>query len=64
MVKTWGTAEGDDFTCPHEGCGARYKVELHRVPVKDEDSATCMKCRKVMKSWRSTTFPSFTLITE
>ncbi|CAN5370472.1 hypothetical protein BH09PSE1_BH09PSE1_17630 [soil metagenome] len=59
MVQTWGTADRADFTCPHDGCGARYSVKVHRIPLKDRDSATCDKCRKVMKEWNSTTYPEF-----
>lgn len=62
MVQVWGVGEGPDFTCPTEGCGARYKVTIHRFPMREHDKAHCQKCGEVMKEWNSTESPSFTLI--
>lgn len=62
MVQTWRTADAGEFVCPHDGCGARYKVRVFRLPAKDRDSASCRKCGKVMSEWNDTEVPSYTLI--
>jgi transcription elongation factor Elf1 len=59
MVQTWKEGPGDDFACPH--CGAVYAVTIRRYPMHDSDSATCDECGETMKSWNSTSVPSFTL---
>jgi len=50
---------GEDFTCPH--CGSVYETELHRLPARDSDSATCQVCEKEMDSWSSTAVPLYKL---
>ena len=54
-----GNRTGEDFICPH--CGAVYEVEYTRYPLRDSDSATCTKCKQVMKTWNDTMAPSFQL---
>jgi len=59
MVKTWTSADSDDFTCRH--CGSVYSVKIHRLPVKDVDSANCEVCGQVLQSWNNTRVPVFKL---
>lgn len=59
MVQTWNKGVGTDFECPH--CGALYDVAIIRMPLRERDSADCVKCKKTMHEWNSTEIKSFTL---
>jgi transcription elongation factor Elf1 len=59
MVKTWKSAPGGDFKCPH--CGAVHETTVRQYPMRDADSANCQACGKEMDRWNSTSSPTYTL---
>lgn len=59
MGKTFSTERGDDFICGH--CGSIYEVSIFNAPFKESDSESCEVCGELLKSWRSTSIPSFKL---
>jgi phage FluMu protein Com len=59
MVQTWQTGSGSDHKCPH--CSVVYQVTILRLPARDQDSANCDVCGKVMAEWNNTAVPSFKL---
>jgi predicted Zn finger-like uncharacterized protein len=61
MVQVWTAGTRGGFKCPH--CGARYAIQINRLPARESGEATCVECQKVMASWSGTTIPSFTLKT-
>jgi len=60
MVQTWKQGDGGIETC--KGCGARYKVTIHRAPMRDKDEFRCYKCDHLIREWNDTAWPSFVLI--
>ena len=46
-------------TCPQ--CGRVYRREIHKLPVRDQDSFEC-KCGYEIERWSSSTYPVFVMI--
>jgi predicted Zn finger-like uncharacterized protein len=59
MVQTWHKGLGEDFQCPH--CGARYEVSISGLRAKDNGSAICAVCNRIMAEWHDSAVPAFRL---
>jgi predicted Zn finger-like uncharacterized protein len=44
-------------TCPE--CKAEYAVEHKRSPIRDSDYFDCEDCGHRLKTWHSTTYPTY-----
>lgn len=59
MVQTWKSEDQGIEECPE--CGRKYKVTMHRFPMKDCDHFDC-KCGHRLDSWNSTHCPTYSLV--
>ena len=56
---SWPQQNGADYKCPH--CGAIYKTTITKMPVSERDSANCVKCGNILKSWSGSVSFTFEL---
>lgn len=61
MIQAWSSEKGGDATC--EKCGSIYSVTITRLPFKDIDSFNCEVCNHLMREWKNTRVPEYTLKT-
>jgi hypothetical protein len=59
MVKTWHKGMTEDFQCPH--CGTLYEVAISGLRAKDNGSAICAVCNRIMAEWHDSAVPAFRL---
>jgi hypothetical protein len=59
MVQTWHKGMSEDFQCPH--CGALYEVAISGLRAKDNGSAICAVCNRIMAEWHDSAVPAFRL---